>query len=1801
MIRRNRKFLHKLKKHPRAAWIGLLCGFLFLGGAFAYAADSSGDPEDVDTESVTAESVEYYIALDGAWQRVGSGQELPGKTTAFSSVARYYTTPEALETYYNKFGFKADSYNGELIFPHTAGNDTEQIWADLTPLQNDDGEWMVPLATTNKIYVYYLPGNVAGNESYFNTHKDLSDKTMLKENMFYSISLSDPDKKVPDFPVVSYVRSGDSWQITLPISGGYEWECVDRGTLKSFEPDSAEKSEDGTELTLTFRHVTRPIKIEPVNPINTRLKVVYNAGNLAENLQPLSQVSAGSQSVVQDGSIYGNASYTSTLTLADKEYKVLTPDNHKALVKIPGSSKEKKYWYTFQGWRLGESNIILQPGETLSIDRLRTYETGGEITLNATWTGKSSNGRTASANFYVNKSCEVSDNLTDGLLPNPEENFTNSIYTSRVNEADTTPVNLYNDYLLLAPDSGQDNAYEIDSRIRGLTETDCEGVTMEDFPSDEEVLSALRRTYKESNPIKVGDRAISKDELTTANFKVRWSTMKYVHSDGWHIDGILVAKSGMLVIRKDFAGDAESAIRELQDDFSISVTHTEESDSSTSEVQDYNLVLKSSDEAGEGETGYTSYDEATHVYTWVLKVRDYQEYNIKEQNYDIKNFDKSEHTYMIRNAPEGIHPRDGDAAMQSIGWQTYPEEDGISVVAGSYPDDVPISSYQTVELKNMYVNSYYITLNKLDDFTYGGMSDIEFKISRLDGSASLQLYQRPGSNVYASREDETFTDEVTDNLIRTDSTGMLHMMIPAGTYMLEEQTPKGYQEGYRIKIQVESSTDGHTYISNSVLCDAEGNEITEDSEFISFDKNSSMLTINNHAEQLTTVTATADMGDVKADSVQVELWCGGSKVEGSQYTQTLSAENNWTYTWNDLPLYTDGSVADYKLREIAIGDTSYDSHTDGDGYEDYTVTCDACKYRESDDGEFSDQASWEDENGAQHFSKHALLVLHNANVVVEPQYVTVNVETRWDDDNNQDGIRPDYVDLKLFDENGVQSGNGLSLSEDSNWTGSFPEREKYSGKDELQYYITDESFDAIDGYTAEITGDMESGYVITFTHKSSTLDISGEKIWIDGNDAYGERPDSVTIDLLANGEKTDSQTVSADNGWKISFPDQPEYNAGEKIQYSIREETVPHYTASYSEADGELLVTNIFTPAALDGETAVTGKLLLTGRDMLDDERFDFSLEAADDATSAAIADGTIVMNDTTASLKSLADGQQASFSFGRIEFTKEGVYTFRITQTAGQNAGITYDTDAKVFRVTVTTENGNLKATQDSVPEFTNSYDATGTFTPSGTKTLFSETGTKLNITDGQFTFRIAYAGQKDIEVSTGTTGTGTDAPIHFDSLSYRIAGKNGLKQLVQDGYATEEKQSGSTVYTLNYQVTENQPSNSALQINTQLQTFRVLVTDAGTGTLQVETEGGNALNFENIYKSDQAVVNVNGLKILNGRALKDGEFTFRISSEDPAAPMPEHTEAQNTSGGEIDFGTLTFGKDDLGNLTEKTFTYKITESGSQLGVQNDTDVKEIQITVTDDGEGHITAAVQPKSQPLFTFTNTYQATEGTSSPTDTIQIQKILAGRALEADEFTFVLKDADGKEVGRGTNDAKGSITLPELTFANTGAYNYTVEEEKGTLSSIVYDETVYSLTAVVTDSYDGSPLHVVWSCGTGETTESIFFTNTYKAPDDNKGDDGKGDKNDGNKGDNGKDDKNNGNKGDNGDTGKNDKNNVNGKTDEPSTGNTNSRGSDSSQSNTVATGDTASTPGLWIAGIVMIAAVVTIVMLLRRRKK
>ena len=610
------------------------------------------------------------------------------------------------------------------------------------------------------------------------------------------------------------------------------------------------------------------------------------------------------------------------------------------------------------------------------------------------------------------------------------------------------------------------------------------------------------------------------------------------------------------------------------------------------------------------------------------------------------------------------------------------------------------------------------------------------------------------------------------------------------------------------------------------------------------------------------------------------------------------------------------------------------------------------------------------------------------------------------------------------------------------------------------------------------------------------------------------------------------------------------YGLDADVEYQVTESDKAHYTKQKTGDSGtieagktaEASFTNEYraTSAVLKGDTALGGTKTLVGRDMKDGETFSFALSSAVEDTENAIDDGAIVIAgydestaQATATMTGAKNGETKAFAFDEVTFNKIGTYKFSIKeQVPDQDSdGMTWDRHTATVTVTVTDDgSGKLKAAVTSVEgskTFENRYDGS-TDVPGGTKASISASKTLngRNLKDGEFTFKLATKPANG-EVKVLQTKTNkADGTIPFDALSYRTS---DLSQAVEAGYATKvTNDQGTTVYTLNYQVYEDEDTESFLAngVSATMSTFNfnVIVTDNGDGTLKAETQypkDKTKFEFINTYSTGEPIpMDITGSKILNhvkGLTPNDitGKFTFTITALTDGAPMPDRTKVTNDAAGNVDFGKTTFKLSDLEGVAladdgsrTKVFEYKVTETGSAAGVTNDPGAvtgKTFTITLTDDGKGHLSAtkdSTQDSAQDsAFTFTNTYTVGELPSSITDQIKIDKNLTGRDLKEGEFTFELLE-NGKVVATVSNDASGNVTFEKITYTEPGQHTYTVREVNNGLGGVTYDDQLYTVHSTITDNRDGTmnAEHEAYALIDGKElapVDKITFNNKYEA--------------------------------------------------------------------------------------------------------
>ena len=263
----------------------------------------------------------------------------------------------------------------------------------------------------------------------------------------------------------------------------------------------------------------------------------------------------------------------------------------------------------------------------------------------------------------------------------------------------------------------------------------------------------------------------------------------------------------------------------------------------------------------------------------------------------------------------------------------------------------------------------------------------------------------------------------------------------------------------------------------------------------------------------------------KAASVTVHLLADGTDTGK---TLTLDAAGNWVGSFADLAKYNaDGAEIAYTVKEDAL--PNYNSQTTGDAAGGFTIT--------------------------------------NVNT----EKVTVPVEKKWDDADNQDGKRPVSVTVHLLAD-GVDTGQMLTLDVTNSWKDTFANLPKYTPLGaEITYTVSE---DAVDGYTFAIAGDAATGLTVTNTHTPATTEVKVTKTWV------GEKGSSVTVHLLADGVDTGKTlTLDAAGNWTGSFTDLPKYKDGAEIAYTVKEDAVEGYTSEVTgDAATGFTVTNTEVP-----------------------------------------------------------------------------------------------------------------------------------------------------------------------------------------------------------------------------------------------------------------------------------------------------------------------------------------------------------------------------------------------------------------------------------------------------------------------------------------------------------------------------------------------------------------------------------------------------------------------------------------------
>lgn len=297
---------------------------------------------------------------------------------------------------------------------------------------------------------------------------------------------------------------------------------------------------------------------------------------------------------------------------------------------------------------------------------------------------------------------------------------------------------------------------------------------------------------------------------------------------------------------------------------------------------------------------------------------------------------------------------------------------------------------------------------------------------------------------------------------------------------------------------------------------------------------------NTYKPGKTSLTVTKKWDDaenqdgLRPKTIKVQLYADGQKLDKEV---ELSEDNKWSYTFSDLDEKKDGKTIQYTVNEIEVP-------------EGYTQTVEA--------------------------TNPGQVVISNTHT---PSKTKVQVTKKWDDANNQDGIRPASITVRLYKE-GAPTDQTLELSEANKWYGNFENLDVNAAGKALNYTVKEENVP--EGYTLSIDDKDPAHLVLTNKHEPNVTQVQVTKKWDDGDDKDGLRPKTIKVQLYADGKKAGEVVeLSADNKWTYTFTDLVEKANGKAISYTVEEVDVPegYQVSKIDDGKGNVVLTNKHEPS----------------------------------------------------------------------------------------------------------------------------------------------------------------------------------------------------------------------------------------------------------------------------------------------------------------------------------------------------------------------------------------------------------------------------------------------------------------------------------------------------------------------------------------------------------------------------------------------------------------------------------------------
>lgn len=592
----------------------------------------------------------------------------------------------------------------------------------------------------------------------------------------------------------------------------------------------------------------------------------------------------------------------------------------------------------------------------------------------------------------------------------------------------------------------------------------------------------------------------------------------------------------------------------------------------------------------------------------------------------------------------------------------------------------------------------------------------------------------------------------------------------------------------------------------------------------------------------------------------------------------------------------------------------------------------------------------------------------------------------------------------------------------------------------------------------------------------------------DGEFTFDVYEGKMTAEQLAGAKPVRTATNGADgsvnfDAFSYAKPGTYEYTIVERkgdLAYVTYDDAVHHAVVTVVDNAGTLQASVAYDGADATKPTFTntykakatnSGAIALTKS--VDVHDGSYQLKAGDFAFELVGSDGTV--------LQTQKNDAKGKVYFNELTFDHAGTFPFTVrevqpTDGAPGVPGVTYtgktytltyvvkdNNDGKlvVESSTVKPSEGTENGVTPNTMTFANSYQPGQTsYQISGTKVLENaDPATTRTPADGEFTFAL-------IDVATGqeidrTTNVGK--AFTFKAISYTATGSHA------------------------YQVKEVAGQDGTITYSDAVLDVTVNVTDDGNGQLTATANKTAAdLTFTNTYTPTATTATITGTKALTGRDLAEGEFFFDLKDADGNVVQT----VQNGADGTFGFAPLQLDK--VG-----TYVYTVSERAGATanGVTYDTTVFTATVTVTENAETHALEAQVAyskggKAADAVAFSNSYApaATEVK------LGASKVLSGEDLKEGQFSFQLKDADGKVLQTAKNAADGTVGFEAISYDKPGTYAYSISEVDDGQKNVTYDAAEHRVTVTVTDDGAG---HLVATV-TYDGAVAPVFKNTYTPP-------------------------------------------------------------------------------------------------------